>query len=255
MRVLPLLLLSLFAAPAFAQELDEPCPPRYSYCGYSGPAQWPNLPIENNECGGRTTHRTQSPINLGTPRPTPGDAIEVKYKAGDATIWNSGYDIRVIPTGDAGWIKIGKNGKEYPLVNFHFHTPSEHRIPGVAAQAEIHVVHKLGKQYAVIGVMLTAGRPYEALAPVFANLPVKACTKFEAKIDFDKLLPKEPISYYTYIGSLTTPPCTEDVNWYVLDRALTIPGPDLTRLTELGPNNRPLQNNPNPLPVTHIRPK
>lgn len=246
MRVLHLFTISLFAAAAFAQDKD--CPPRYSYCGYSGPAQWPNLPIDENECG----HPRQSPINLAAPAATPGEAIKFEYKAGDATIWNSGYDIRVIPKGDAGWIEVG--GKKYPLVNFHFHTPPEHRIPGVSAQAEIHIVHQLGKQYEVIGVMLTAGRPYEALAPVFANLPAKACTKFETKIDFDKLLPKEPFSYYTYIGSLTTPPCTEEVNWYVLDKALTILGSDLTRLTALGPNNRPLQNNPKPLPVTHIRP-
>jgi len=246
MRVLSLFTLSLFAAAAFAEEKE--CPPSYSYCGYSGPAQWPNLPVDKNECAGPR----QSPINLVAPAPTPGEPIKVEYKAGDATIWNSGHDIRVIPKSDAGRIRIG--GKEYPLVNFHFHTPSEHRIPGVSAQAEIHVVHQLGNEYAVIGVMLTAGRPYEALAPVFANLPAKACTKFEAKIDFDKLLPKELTSYYTYIGSLTTPPCTEGVNWYVLDRALTLLGPDLTKLTALGSNNRPLQNNPK-LPVTHIRPK
>lgn len=249
MRVLPLFLLSLFAAAAFAEEADESCPPRYSYCGYSGPAQWPNLPIENNQCGGQI----QSPIDLGTPRPTPGDAIEVKYKAGAATILNSGHDIRVIPKGDAGWIRIG--GKDYPLVNFHFHTPNEHRLPGVAARAEIHVVHKLGDSYAVIGVMLTAGAKYEALIPVFANLPTKACDKAEANIDFDKLLPEKLTSYYTYIGSLTTPTCTEGVNWYVLNVARTILGPDLARLGALGPNNRPIQNNLKPLDVRYIRSK
>jgi carbonic anhydrase len=249
MRVLPVFVLSLLAAAAFAQESEESCPPRYSYCGYSGPAQWPNLPIEKNACGGAK----QSPIDLVAQKPTPGDAIKVEYKAGDATIWNTGHDIRVVPNGDAGGIRIGE--KFYPLVNFHFHSPSEHRIPGVSAQAEIHLVHQLGNEYAVIGVILTAGLPYEALVPVFANLPVKACTRRTAKIDFDKILPKELSSYYAYVGSLTTPPCTEGVNWYVLDGARTIGAPDLAKLGALGPNARPLQRNPKPLDVTYIRPK
>ena len=253
MRVLPLFLLSLFAAAAFAQEQTEPCPPRYSYCGYSGPAQWLNLPIEKNDCGGPT----QSPINLGTPRPTLGEPITVKYKAGDATIWNSGYDTRVIPNGDAGWIKIGNDGKEYPLVNFHFHTPSEHHIAGAASPAEIHIVHKRveGEKtyYAVIGVMLTAGETYSALAPVFAKLPTRACQKVDKElINFNELLPETLVSYYTYVGSLTTPPCTEGVNWYVLDAARTILGRDLARLSALGENARPLQRNTKPIPVTYV---
>jgi carbonic anhydrase len=248
MRVLPLFILSLFTAVAFA---DEECPPRYSYCGYSGPAQWPNLPIAKNECGGAK----QSPINLRKLAVKPGPVINVKYTAEDATIENSGHDIRVIPTTkDPGGITIGK--EFYRLDNFHFHTPSEHNIRGFAAPAEMHVVHKSVKgNYAVIGVMVTTGRVQDkALMPVFANLPLKVCAKVAAKIAFDTLLPKELPIYYTYIGSLTTPPCTEGVNWYVLDEPLEILEEDLPKLGELGPNARPIQKNPKQLDVTYIIP-
>lgn len=248
MRVLPLFVLSLFAAAAFAQVED--CPPRYSYCGYSGPKQWPNIPIKDkvNECGGTK----QSPIDLPASGPTRGDEIVLKYEAGDATIVNSGHDIRVIPKGDAGGITI--KGKYYPLVNFHFHTPSEHHIRGGEERAEIHLVHQTGEDYAVIGVRLKAGAPYGALVPVFANLPVRACTKVDATIKFNELLLDGLGSYYTYAGSLTTPPCSERAIWYVLDVTRTIPILDLEKLTALGDNSRRPQINPQPLGVKYVVP-
>ena len=248
MRVLPLFLFSLFAAAAFA---DEECPPRYSYCGYSGPAQWPNLPIEKNQCGGER----QSPINLVAQTRRQGEAITVAYKATNATIQDTGHDIKVTPTQDAGEIAIG--GKVYKLLYFHFHVPSEHHIPGVEALAEMHIVHQLkgGTDYAVIGVMLTTGATYPALAPVFENLPTQVCTESARLVDFAGLLPKTVSGYYTYAGSLTTPPCTESVTWYVIAAPRPILAADLAKLSALGQNARPIQNNPKPLDVTYILPK
>jgi carbonic anhydrase len=254
-RVLPLFILSLFAVTAFAA---EECPPRYAYCGYSGPAQWPNIAIENekNECGGER----QSPINLVSQRPTPGPTIHVEYVAGDATILNTGHDIEVTPVGDAGKITIGDNGKVYTLVKFHFHVPSEHHIDGAEKPAEMHIVHQRvegGKTYtAVIGVILTKGNEYPALNPVFGNLPKNVCDKINnVRIDFTKLLPKPLGAYYTYGGSLTTPPCTQDVTWYVLGAAQTILQPDWEKLHALGVNARPIRVNQPPLPVTFVRPE
>src|ERR1700739_925898 len=91
-------------------------------------------------------------------RPTPGEAIKVDYLAGNAIIRNTGHDILVTPTGDAGKITIGS--KVYNLLQFHFHFPSEHHINGPVAPAEMHIVHGLEgggpDDYAVIGVMLTS---------------------------------------------------------------------------------------------------
>jgi carbonic anhydrase len=133
MRIRALLAVALLAAAALA---DENCPPRYAYCGYSGPSQWANLPVKDNACGGVR----QSPIDLhGTMGR--GEAIAVAYISGNATIQNTGHDILVTPTGDAGKISIG--GKTYNLKQFHFHVPSEHHINGAAAPSEMHVVHQL----------------------------------------------------------------------------------------------------------------
>src|SRR2546430_1159359 len=94
---------------------------------------------------------------------------------------------------------------------------------------------------------------YPALAPVFANLPAKVCTHSEAvRIDFAALLPKIIAGYYTYGGSLTTPPCTESVTWYVSDKARTMPAADLRKLRALGDNARPVQHNAAPMNVRHV---
>lgn len=253
-RVLHLFTLLLFAATAFA---DEECPSRLSYWGYSGPAQWKDFPIADNQCGGKQ----QSPINLVTPqRPTPGPLIRVEYVAGEATILNTGHDIEVTPTGDAGKITIGPNRNDpaYKLVKFHFHVPSEHYIDGVKQPAEMHIVHQRvegGKPFiAVIGVILTSGGSYPALEPVFSNLPKNVCDNKKVRIDFTKLLPTElRENYYTYAGSLTTPPCTENVTWYVLGTSRKIPESDLRNLGALGANARPIQTNQ--LQVTYVRPQ
>lgn len=247
MRIRPLLILALFVSAASA---DENCPPRYSYRGYAGPSQWVNLPIHDNACGGVR----QSPIDLRAASTSRGEAIAVDYISGDATIQNTGHDILVTPVGDAGKISIG--GKTYTLKQFHFHVPSEHHIRGVAAPSEMHLVHQLegGTDYAVIGVMLYSGTAYGALTPVFANLPTKACSSSGThRIDFDKLLPKRVTSYYTYAGSLTTPPCTESVTWYVdAGGRKTIAAGDLARLRALGENARPIQAGGKRRDVKHV---
>jgi carbonic anhydrase len=251
----------LFAAAAFADDECPKCPPRYSYCGYSGPDQWKNIKIENkdNECGGTT----QSPISLPKPSPTEGPVIGVEYLPCDATIRNTGHDVEVTPAAcddnKINTITIGDTS--YKLVQFHFHVPSEHRMPGVPAVAEMHILHQKirgpGNEYAVIGVMLTEGEEYPALEPVFKNLPKTACaepTVLPQKLNFDELLLKK-LAYYTYTGSLTTPPCSEKVTWYVLAAPRTILKSDWESLRALGANARPIQTNKPPLSVTYVRPR
>ncbi|HKP05069.1 MAG TPA: carbonic anhydrase family protein [Chthoniobacterales bacterium] len=254
MRVLPLLSLLLFAASAFAG--DDQCPPRFSYCGYSGPAQWPNIqiPDKENQCGGTR----QSPIDLPKLAPTPGPRIQVAYLDGRATIRNTGYDIEVTPVEANSKITINK--VEYTLVKFHFHVPSEHHIEGAEKPAEMHVVHTRidggTTYYAVIGVILDKGPDHPALEPVFKSLPKTVCEKSgQVPIAFSKLLPQELGNYYTYAGSLTTPPCTQTVTWYVLGTPQTIREAGLMNLRALGNNARLIQVNKPPLPVTYVRPQ
>lgn len=255
MRVLPLFILFLLAAPAFA-DYDGQCPPPFAFCGYSGPAQWRNIKIpgEENQCGGKT----QSPIDLPKLTPTSGSLVQVTYVDGKATIRNTGYDIEVTPVLANSKITIDK--VDFTLVKFHFHVPSEHHIEGAEKPAEMHVVHTRVVDrityYAVIGVILGPGPEYPALKPVFANLPKNVCEKSgEVEIDFSKLLPGQLDNYYTYAGSLTTPPCSQTVTWYVLGAPKTILDADLRILGALGSNARPIQVNAPPLPVSYVRPQ
>ena len=188
----------------------------------------------------------------------PGPLIHVAYVDGKATIRNTGHDIEVTPVEAKSKITINK--VDYTLVKFHFHVPSEHHIQGAEKPAEMHVVHTRidggTTYYAVIGVILVKGAEYAALKPVFANLPKNVCEKFgEVPIAFSRLLPHELDDYYTYAGSLTTPPCTQTVTWYVLGAPQTILDSDLRNLGALGSNARPVQFNQPPLPVTYVRPQ
>lgn len=243
----------LFTTAAFAGD-DEQCPPPFAYCGYAGPAQWKNIKIadKENECGGTR----QSPIDLPKLTPTPGPLIQVAYIDGRATIRNTGHDIEVTPVEANSKITINK--VEYTLVKFHFHVPSEHHLAGAEQPAEMHVVHTRLEggttHYAVIGVLLGKGAEFPALKPVFANLPKNVCDKSgEISFAFSHLLPHELRDYYTYAGSLTTPPCSRTVNWYVLAAPQTILDSDLKSLSALGSNARPIQVNQPPLPVTYVR--
>lgn len=253
-RVLLLFILLPFAAVAFAG--DDQCPPPFAYCGYAGPAQWANIKIpgKENECGGTR----QSPIDLPRLTPTPGPVIRVTYVDGRATIQNTGHDIEVTPVEANNKITI--NNVEYTLVKFHFHVPSEHHIEGAEKPAEMHVVHTriegVTTYYAVIGVILDKGAEYPALKPVFENLPKNVCEKSgQVPIAFSRLLPRPLGDCYTYAGSLTTPPCTQTVTWFVLGAPQTILDSDLRNLAALGSNARPVQVHQPPLPVTYVRPQ
>jgi carbonic anhydrase len=230
------IVLTLAAVAAFGAE--KTCPPTFSYCGYSGPSQWENLPIAGNECGGQA----QSPVDIAGWTAGPGPAISVHYKDGPASIANQGYDIEVKPAESSGFISAG--GDKYLFRRFHFHVPSEHAVDGQKSPAELHLVHESesGDKTAVIAVLLAVGDSNPALAEVFRRLPMKACSCDSAHIELQSLLPATIASYYTYDGSLTTPPCSEGVKFYIpKGTGITISQAELDKLASLGDNARPLQ--------------
>ena len=116
------------------------------------------------------------------------------------------------------------NDEKYELVQFHFHTPSEHEINNKAAAMELHLVHRneAGK-LAVVGVMLTKGKENSLIKEIWENIPAtgKTNTVSNIKINAANLLPSSK-SYYSYTGSLTTPPCSEGVKWNVFVEPITV---------------------------------
>jgi carbonic anhydrase len=215
--------------------------PHWSYEGHGGPTHWAALEPEFASC--KIGH-VQSPIDIRT-NAIKGEAlpaIEFAYKPGTAKIVDNGHTIQVVPApGDA--ITIG--GHRYELVQFHFHKPSEESIDGKRRDMVAHFVHKdeSGK-LAVVAVLLQTGATNPMVAALWNNLPAQKDSEVDVKgvqIDPADLLPRER-GYYTFEGSLTTPPCSEGVTWYVLKSPAQLSGGEIARFAKAYPMNaRPLQ--------------
>jgi carbonic anhydrase len=136
-------------------------------------------------------------------------------------------------------------GRQYELAQFHFHTPSEHRLQGTELPAELHFVHKgPGNELAVVGVFIKEGAENLALSSFWSQLPG---TKGQARqiqagqLTVEQVLPQKR-QHYLYPGSLTTPPCSEGVNWMVLNEPIAMSSQQLSALrSAIGTSNRPVQ--------------
>ena len=210
------------------------------------PAEGGSLP-GNTACA---TGKRQSPVDLATRAPFPVEAKDLpnlvfKYGTTKLHLVNDGRTIRA-DVDKGSTVEI--DGASWALLQFHFHTPSEHSLDGLHYPMEMHLVHAGpdGRPGLVIGMFLVQGGDSPALAPVFANLPKeKGAKKDDAAVtvDLTKLLPEER-TYVTYEGSLTTPPCTEGIRWYVLRTPSGITGEQLgafVSLPHMTPTNRPVQ--------------
>jgi carbonic anhydrase len=136
------------------------------------------------------------------------------------------------------------HGKDYTLLQIHFHTPSEHVTNGKPAPMEAHFVHKAADgALAVLGVFYVEGAENTALKAVFDNLPgdpMEAAIK-GVHINPADILPANS-GFYRYMGSLTTPPCSEGVNWFVLKKPTTASKEQIAAMAKaIGHNARPVQ--------------
>ena len=133
-------------------------------------------------------------------------------------------------------------GKIFNLLQLHFHAPSKNLIAGHSFPLEMHLVHSdKNGNLAVVGVMLKEGKTNLELAKIWSKMPKSGEVDLGSKIDLTNLLPKEQ-AYYRFNGSLTTPPCTEGVTWFVMKNPITISSQQLAQFKSLYEgNNRPVQ--------------
>lgn len=186
---------------------------------------------------------TQSPINIETNKvavPTLHQPIPFNYSTYGKEILNNGHTVQVNMNPGSS-IELG--GTVYPLVQFHFHTLSENQIDGKASDLEMHLVHKTTDgQLAVVAVMFNKGAENPELAKLWTQLSRNKGTQpLNNRVNPAALLPKSH-DYYSYDGSLTTPPCTEGVSWLVMKEPLTASEEQIQAFAGVMPKNaRPVQ--------------
>lgn len=210
----------------------------WGYAGEGSPDKWGHMKSEFATC---SVGKEQSPIDIGDA--SKGDLVKIdfSYKASGAKVLNNGHTIQV--NLDAGnTIKIGS--QTYNLLQYHFHSPSENTIKKKPYDMEVHLVHKNDKgELAVVGVMLQGGGSNKALEPVWSSISKEANKEVALTAQFNPadLLPAKQ-SFYHFKGSLTTPPCSEGVNWFVMKEAINVSAEQVKAfVATVGSNARPVQ--------------
>lgn len=210
---------------------------QWGYSGEGAPENWAKLTGDNFACTGKN----QSPINLSGFIESELAPLVFNYNADGTDIINNGHTVQVnFQEGSA--VKI--DGAQFNLLQFHFHAPSENHINGHSYPLEAHLVHadKDGN-LAVVAVMFKEGAENKGLAAAWKKLPMNEGDKnqFDKHIVASDILPVSK-GYYRFNGSLTTPPCSEGVRWFVMKNAVTASKEQIEAFknTMHGPNNRPL---------------
>jgi carbonic anhydrase len=211
----------------------------WDYKGEAGPESWGSLKPEFAQCSSGTR---QSPIDIRDGIRVQLDAVRIDYRPSGFRVIDNGHTVQVNVSGGNS---IEVLGRRYDLVQFHFHRPSEERINGRQFDMVAHLVHKdLEGRLAVIAVLLDRGSAHPIIQTVWNNLPLEKGEEVPARtsLDLNGLLPADR-SYFTYMGSLTTPPCSEGVLWMVMKNPVSISSDQIGIFSRLYPMNaRPIQS-------------
>jgi carbonic anhydrase len=221
---------------AAAPEAAAPAP--WSYGGMTGPQAWGRLKPEYSACA---AGKRQSPIDIRDGIALDLDPVQFDYKPGAFAIIDTGRTIQVkVASGNA--IEVG--GRRYALQQFHFHRPSEARVNGRQFEMDVQLVHKDAEgRLAVVALLLERGAAQPLLQTLWNHLPLEQQEEVAVPtaIDLNQLLPADR-RYYTYMGSMTTPPCSEGVLWLVMQQPLTLSARQIDIFSRLYPMNaRPMQ--------------
>lgn len=213
----------------------------WSYAGATGPESWGTLQPEFGVCA---TGKRQSPINIEESNTLQGPAepLLFNYTPSNGTVINNGHTVQVEVQGGN---TLTVRGSNYALVQVHFHSPSEEQINFRHYAMVAHLVHQNAEgRLAVVAVLLEPGQANAFIDSVWTYMPLDENDQVRMPaglFDLKGLLPQDQ-RYYQFLGSLTTPPCTEGVLWMVLKTPVQISAAQLRLFQQLYPNNaRPVQ--------------
>ena len=210
----------------------------WGYEGATGPDKWGGLDPADAPC---STGGQQSPIDITGPISARQPPLKIGWSNRPDTIVNNGHTIQL---DFAGGDTLRTGDRMYTLKQFHFHHPSEHLVEGKRFAMEAHFVHAAADALAVIAVLMVAGKPNGDFKKIISTMPSEEgpAVPADPAIDPGRLLPAQR-TYFHYEGSLTTPPCSETVDWIVLAQRIEVDEADIARFAKLYPMNaRPLQH-------------
>ncbi|MFK7839157.1 MAG: carbonic anhydrase [Bdellovibrionales bacterium] len=213
--------------------------PTWNYMGENGAHKWGELNAEFATCKDGTE---QSPINISQyVEDNNLPALGVAYQASPLKVQNMGNSIQVNFDGGS---RFDSDDKAYGLSNLSFHTPSEHYIDGAPYPLSGHFMHKADDgSTAIVAVVFKVGQPNPVIEGIWQNVPPVGEVKSVSGVLINPtdLFPDDK-SYYTYEGSLTTPPCSEGVKWYVVKEPVEVSAKQLKAFQAVFPMNaRPIQ--------------
>ncbi len=211
----------------------------WSYSGEVGPQAWGGLRPEFGLCA---KGERQSPIDIREGIAVDLEPIQFRYQPSGFSVIDNGHTVQVnMAPGNS--LEVG--GRRFELLQFHFHRPSEERIDGRQFEMSVHLVHRDAEgRLAVVAVLLGKGAAQPAMQTVWNNLPLERHQDVKARTTLDpsELLPPDR-RYYTYMGSLTTPPCSEGVQWLVMRQPVSATPEQIEIFSRIYPMNaRPVQN-------------
>ncbi len=216
-------------------------PSHWTYEGETGPNYWGSMKSEFGLC---SNGKQQSPVNITEAYAQDLAPLQFQYQESKTNIQNNGHTIQL--NYDPGsYLQLGSD--RYQLLQFHFHTPSEESIGGQRYPMVAHLVHKNeAGQLAVVALLINQGNEDNEIINTFwKKMPTKhneTRSYDEIKYSVGDLLPKNR-SYWTLMGSLTTPPCSEGVRWLILKNPLQISAKQIARFKKEFPMNaRPVQS-------------
>jgi carbonic anhydrase len=229
-----LALCPLCAASGLAAEEHE----HWSYGGTTGPDKWGGLEASDASCG---VGGQQSPLDITGTISARQPPLRINWSKRPDKIVNNGHTIQLAFPDGGDSAQFGE--RKLTLQQLHFHHPSEHLVEGKRFAMEAHFVHSAPDGLAVIGVLMVAGKPNAVFRKIAATMPPEEGPAIAADpaIDPSRLLPAQR-AYFHYEGSLTTPPCSETVDWIVLAHPIEVDEDDIARFAKIYPMNaRPVQ--------------
>lgn len=208
---------------------------------YDGAAHWSDLDSEYAACSGKE----QSPIDIRNTEKSELPALRFESKSAPLRyVINNRYTVRVNYHPENGnFLLVGDT--RYQLTQFHFHHPSEEHVHGKAYDMEVHLMYQASDgKVAGVTVFAKPGRPNPTIQKVWEHMPKTEGQEEVAGVDINpsELLPTD-MAYFMYTGSLTAPPCTEGVRWFVLKTPINLSAEQMDAFAKLYPNDaRPLQS-------------